>query len=65
MQFTFDQDSGVYYVQLSSGKVVDSEVNKNLVIDYGKDGNIIGIEILPFDVQNKIEERNISDFIVA
>ena len=63
MQFTFDQKSGVYYIQLSDKKVVDSDVKKNLVIDYDRDGEVVGIEILPFDAQGKLEKRNISDFV--
>ena len=63
MQFTFDQKSGVYYIQLSSKKVVDSDVKKNLVIDYDRDGEVVGIEILPFDTQGKLEKKNISDFV--
>ena len=63
MQFTFDQKSGVYYIQLSDRKVVDSDVKKNLVIDYARDGEVVGIEILPFDAQGKLEKKNISDFV--
>ncbi|MFH1546522.1 MAG: DUF2283 domain-containing protein [Patescibacteria group bacterium] len=63
MQFTFDQKSGVYYIQLSGKKVVDSDVKKNLVIDYDRNGEVVGIEILPFDAQGKLEKKNISDFV--
>lgn len=63
MQFTFDQESGVYYIQLSKRKVVDSDVKRNLVIDYDRSGQVVGIEILPFETQGKLEKKNISDFV--
>lgn len=63
MQCTFDPDSGAYYIQLSERKVVDSEVESNLVIDYDRSGQVVGIEILPFEAQGKLEKKNISDFV--
>ena len=43
------------YLKLTDGKVVDTiEVEKNVLIDYGDQGEMIGIEIINASGQTKI-----------
>jgi uncharacterized protein YuzE len=51
MKFFFDEQTGTYALVLSEAKIIDSELKKNLVINYGADGQVIGLEILPFDAE--------------
>ena len=44
------------YLKLTDGKVVDTiEVEKNVLIDYGDQGEIIGIEIINASGQTKTD----------
>ena len=47
MKITYDPDADAMYIRLKEGKVNKTkEVDKNTILDYDKDGNVIGIEIL-------------------
>jgi uncharacterized protein YuzE len=47
MKITFDQEVDAMYIQLSDGKVLDSDaVEPDVVYDYGTDEDIVGIELL-------------------
>lgn len=47
MQITYDPEHDVMYLKLSEGKIVDTiEIEANVLIDYGEQGDVIGIEII-------------------
>ena len=47
MKISYDPKYDVMYLKLIDGKVVDTiEVEKNILIDYGEQGEMIGIEII-------------------
>ena len=47
MKISYDPKYDVMYLKLTDGKVVDTiEVEKNVLIDYGDQGEMIGIEII-------------------
>ena len=47
MKISYDPKYDVMYLKLTDGKVVDTiEVEKNILIDYGEKGEMIGIEII-------------------
>lgn len=47
MKISYDPKYDVMYIKFSEGKVADTiEVEANVLIDYGEDGEIMGIEIL-------------------
>ena len=53
MEFSFDEEADALYIYISRVAIVESEpLNKNLVIDYDKDRNICGIEILNYSHSN-------------
>ena len=47
MVIKYDKESDVIYIQFSEKKVVESEEDKpGIILDYGENGEIIGIEVL-------------------
>ena len=68
MKISYDPKYDVMYIKFSEGKIIDTiEVEANVLIDYGEDKEIMGIEILsasrmikanPLDeIVIKIQER--------
>ena len=47
MNISYDPNYDVMYLKFSDGKIVDTiEVEVNVLIDYGPQGEIMGIEII-------------------
>lgn len=47
MNIKFDKEADAIYLKLSDAEVAESDEEKpGIVIDYDKDGNIVGIELL-------------------
>ena len=47
MKIKFDKEVDVIYLQFSDKEVAESDEDKpGIILDYDKDGNIVGIEIL-------------------
>ena len=47
MKISYDPKYDVMYIKFSEGKIADTiEVEANVLIDYGEDKEIMGIEIL-------------------
>jgi len=49
MNFSFDKMTNTLYIRFSSEKILNSdEIAEGIIIDYGKNDNIVGVEILNF-----------------
>lgn len=49
MKITYDEEADALYIKFSDNSIVDSEeTEKNVVLDYDNENNIVGIEILHF-----------------
>lgn len=46
----YDSKVNIFSIKLSNKKSVDSDVQKNVVVDYSKDGEIINIEVMGIDI---------------
>ena len=47
MDIRYDQASDALYIRLKDNKYFESdEINSNIILDFDKDKNVIGIEIL-------------------
>ena len=47
MNIKFDKEADVIYLRFSDSEIAESDEDKpGIVIDYDKDGNIVGIEVL-------------------
>lgn len=47
----YDKDSKILTIRLSNKKSVDSDVRKNVVVDYDKDGGIVNVEIMNISME--------------
>lgn len=60
MNFSFDKIANALYIRFSSEKVLNSdEIAEGIIIDYGKNENILGVEVLNFTDKN----LNLNDLI--
>ena len=49
MNFSFDKMANALYIRISSEKISNSdEIVDGIIIDYGKNDNIVGVEILNY-----------------
>ena len=53
MEISFDKVANVLYLQFSHENVKDTEeINDGIIIDYGANDNVIGVEILNYTERN-------------
>lgn len=52
--FQYDKESNIMSIRFSPAKSVDSDVHKNIVIDYDRKGGVVNIDIM---------DVNIDDFV--
>ena len=65
-KINYDQEAGILSIKVSNKKSVDSDAQKNIVMDYDKDGDITKIEIMSVDLNEFERENNyFKDFLVA
>ena len=65
-KINYDQEAGILTIKVSNKKSVDSDAQKNVVVDYDKDGNIARIEIMSVNLNEFEKEKNyLKDFLVA
>ena len=59
MNIRYDQFSDALFIRLKDGKYSESdEINKNIILDFDGDGNVMGIEIL--DASNYMDINELS-----
>jgi uncharacterized protein YuzE len=64
MKVTYDQEVDVLRVVFSSAKIQESDEDKpGVVLDYDKDGNVVGIEIL--NASKRVENPRSVEYAVA
>lgn len=68
MEFSFDKVANALYIRFSNEKILNSdEIAEGIIIDYGKDENIVGVEILNFTSRkldlNDLVKMNIEELI--
>ena len=60
MNFSFDKIANALSIRFSSEKILNSdEIAEGIIIDYGKNENIVGVEILNFTDRN----LNLNDLV--
>ncbi len=53
MEFSFDKIGNALYIKFSREAVKDSEeIGEGIVVDYGENGMVIGIEVLNYTQKN-------------
>jgi uncharacterized protein YuzE len=64
MKVKYDQEVDVLTIQLSAAPVEESDEDKpGVILDYDKDGNIVGIEIL--NASKRMENPRALEYAVA
>lgn len=64
MKIKYDKDVDVIYLNLSDQEVAESDEDKpGIILDYDKNGNIVGIEIL--DASKKVLNPSSLEYEVA
>ncbi|TFF90358.1 MAG: DUF2283 domain-containing protein [Promethearchaeota archaeon] len=68
MEFKYDKVANALYIRFSSEKVVNSdEIAHGIILDYGKNDNVIGVEILNFTDRklnlNDLVQMNVEELI--
>jgi len=68
MDFNYDKMANALYIQFSGEKIVNSdEIADGIIIDYGKNDNIIGVEVLNFTNRklnlNDLVQMNVEELI--
>ena len=68
MNFSFDKIANALYIRFSSEKILNSdEIAEGIILDYGKNENIVGVEILNFIDRklnlNDLVQMNIEELI--
>ena len=65
-KINYDQEAEILSIKISNKKSVDSDMQKNIVIDYDKDGNVAKIEIMNVNLNEFEREKNyLENFLVA
>ena len=64
MKITYDPEVDVLRILFSNAPVEESDEDKpGMIIDYNKDGNVIGLEIL--DASWRMENPRVMEYAVA
>ena len=52
----YDRAADALYIRLREGRVAESEeVEPGIIVDYGEDGEIVGIEVLEFSKRRRVD----------
>jgi uncharacterized protein YuzE len=68
MDFSFDKVANTLYIRFSLEEILNSdEIAEGIIIDYGKENNIMGVEILNFTNRtlnlNDLIQMNVEELI--
>jgi len=62
----YDKEAKIITIKISGKKSVDSDIQKNIVTDYDKDGNITKIEIMSVNLNEFERDKSyLENFLVA
>ncbi len=63
MKVTYDPEADVLRIHFSNAPIEESDEDKpGVIIDYGKDGNVVGMEIL--DASKRMDNPHAVDYAV-
>lgn len=55
VKITYDPEVNITMIYLNNEQIVDSDIQDNCVIDYAKNGKIVSIEILDFNLEKMLK----------
>ena len=66
MSLRINQENDVLYLRLDEAATVESEeVHPGMILDFGKDGRVVGIEILALSTHTTPEKLRLFQFETA
>ena len=68
MDFSFDKVANTLYIRFSLEEILNSdEIAEGIIIDYGKENNVVGVEIINFTNRtlnlNDLIQMNVEELI--
>ena len=64
MKIKYDKQTDVLYIQLNNNPIAESgEDKKGIILDYDRQNNIVGIEIL--NASSKLPQPNVVEYEMA
>ena len=57
-QASYDEEANAYYFRITAANVAGSEPYKNMILDYDESGNVVGVEILPFQAATGVSSNS-------
>jgi len=55
VKITYDPEVNITMIYFNKEEIVDSDIQDNCVIDYAKNGRIVSIEILDFNLEKSLK----------
>lgn len=62
-KISYDRESQILSIRLSSKKSVDSDIYGNVVVDYGHDGHMVNVDIMDISINEFKREPAIKKLI--
>ncbi len=62
---SYDSDAKILSIRVSSKKSVDSDIHGNVVVDYGKDGQLVNVDIMDISLSEFKREPVIRKIIAT
>ncbi|MFA5948112.1 MAG: DUF2283 domain-containing protein [Candidatus Gracilibacteria bacterium] len=53
-EIAYDKETKILSITVNYNKIIDSDINNDLVIDYDKDGKIVNIDVLNINLEELI-----------
>lgn len=60
----YNKKRSILSIRFSKNKSVNSDIQGNVVIDYGKDGNIVNIEVMNINMDNFISVKQLQKLVI-
>ncbi len=60
----YNKKSSILSLRFSKNKSVDSDIQGNVVIDYGKDGKVVNIEVMNISMDNFIPMKQLQKLAI-
>ncbi len=58
-KISFHKKENILSIRFSKSKSVDSDISGNVVIDYGKDGQLVNVDIMDINLQDFAPIKNL------
>ncbi len=64
-KINYKEKEKIISFRFSNNKSVDSDIQKNIVIDYDKDGKVVGIDLMEISLENFVPVEKFDAFAIS